>query len=161
MKADTQALRLEKMMQKHKLFPEYELALPLVLVKKNVLKKLTCGDLFLLGMHRLEMILLKEGKVIANVVLSKSGNSSKIKIIKLNRNKIIQTNDKKYEIVKFTFGLIQSEILEVGHQMEITPLNLEEISLHVKEENIAKGSLVNVDEEIAVQIDEHFRRKTK
>jgi len=156
MKAETQALHLEKMMQKHKLFPEYELALSPIQVKKNALKKLTSGDLFLLGMQRLEMILLEEGNISASVVLYESGNSSKIKIIKLNRSTPTQINNKKYEVVEFTFGMIQSRILEVGHQIEIAKLNLEEVSLHINGKNIAKGSLVNVDEEIAVQIDEVF-----
>jgi flagellar motor switch/type III secretory pathway protein FliN len=129
MKAETQALHLEKMMQRHKLYPEYELALSPIQVKKNALKKLTSGDLFLLGMHRLEMILLEEGNISANVVLNESGNSSKIKIIKLNRSTIKQTK-------------------------ETAQLNLQEVLLHVNGKNIAKGSLVNVDEEIAVQIDE-------
>ncbi len=154
MKAETQALHLEKMMQKHKLFPEYELVLSLIQVKKNALKKLTSGDLFLLGLHRLEMILLKEGNISANVVLNESGSSSKIKIIKLNKSTTKQTNSKKYEVVKFSFGVIQSRTLEVGHQIETEQLNLHEVLLHVDGKNIAKGSLVNVDEEIAVQIDE-------
>ncbi len=154
MKAETQALHLEKMMQKHKLFPEYELALSPIQVKKKDLKKLTSGDLFLLGMHRLDMILLEEGSISANVVLNESGNSSKIKIIQLKKSTTLQTNSKKYEVVELSFGMIQSRTLEVGHQIETAQLNLEEVSLHVNGKNIAKGSLVNVDEEIAVQIDE-------
>ena len=154
MRGETQALNLEKMMQKHKLYPEYELAFPPIQVKKNALKKLTSGDLFLLGMHRLEMILLEEGNISANVVLNESGNGSKIKIIKLNGSTTEQTNSKKYEVVEFSFGIIQSRTLEVGHQIETAQLNLQEVLLHVNGKNIAKGSLVNVDEEIAVQIDE-------
>ncbi len=154
MKAETQALHLEKMMQKHKLYPEYELALSPIQVKKNALKKLTSGDLFLLGMHRLDMILLEEGSISANVVLNESGNSSKIKIIQLKKSTTLQTNSKKYEVVELSFGMIQSRTLEVGHQIETAQLNLQEILLHVDGKNIAKGSLVNVDEEIAVQIDE-------
>lgn len=156
MKAKTQALHLEKMMQKHHLFSEYELALPPIQVKKNALNKLTSGDLFLLGMHHLEMILLKEGNIVANVVLNESGSSSKIQIIKLNRSATAQNNHKKYKVVEFTFGVIQSRILEVGHQIETAQLDIEEVSLHTDGKNIAKGSLVNVDDEIAVQIDKVF-----
>ncbi len=65
-----------------------------------------------------------------------------------------QSNSKKYEVVEFSFGVIQSRTLEVGHQIETAQLNLQEVLLHVNGKNIAKGSLVNVDEEIAVQIDE-------
>ena len=138
MKAETQALHLEKMMQKHKLYPEYELALSPIQVKKNALKKLTSGDLLLLGMHRLDMILLEEDEICANVVLNDSGSSSKIKIIKLNRSTTEQINSKKYEIVEFSFGMIQSRTLEAGHQIETAQLNLQEVLLHVNGKNIAK-----------------------
>ena len=154
MRGETQAIHLEKMMQKHKLYPEYELALSPIQVKKNALKKLASGDLFLLGLNSLEMILLEEGNISANVVLNESGNSSKVKIINCNKSTIEQTNSKKYQIVKISFGVLQSRKLEVGHKIEIAQLNLQEVSLHVDGKNIAKGSLVNVDEEIAIQIDE-------
>jgi len=157
MRGETQAVHLEKMMQKHKLYPEYELALFPIQVKKNVLKKLVSGDLFLLGLDSLEMILLEEDNISANVLLNKSGYSSKIKIMYLHKNTVEQTNSKKYETVKFSFGMLQSRTLEVGHQIEAAQLNLNKVSLYVDGENIAKGSLVNVDEEIAVQIDEVMR----
>jgi transposase len=154
MKGETQALRLEKMMQKHKRYPEYELALFPIQVKKNALKKLVSGDLFLLGLDSLEMILLEEDNISANVVLDKSGQSSKIKITLLHDNTIKPNDSKKYQIIKFSFGMLQSRTLEIGHQIETAQLNLKEVSVYVDEKNIAKGSLVNVDEEIAVQIDE-------
>lgn len=154
MRGETQALHLEKMMQKHTLYPEYELAFPPIQVKRNSLQKLSKGDILLLGLDSLEMILLEEENISASVVLNESGNGSKIKIIKLNKSTIEQYNSKKYETINISFGMIQSRTLEVGHQIETTQLNLQEVLLHVDGKNIAKGSLVNVDEEIAVQIDE-------
>ena len=141
-------------MQKHKLYPEYELALSPIQVKKNTLKKLVSGDLFLLGLDSLEMILLEKDNISANVLLNKSGESSKVKITHLHKETGKQYNSKKYETVKFSFGMLQSRTLEVGHQIETVELNLKEVSVYVDGKNIAKGSLVNVDEEIAVQIDE-------
>jgi hypothetical protein len=60
MRGETQALHLAKMIQKHKLYPEYELALPFLLVRKNSLKKLSKGDVLLLGDENLNLKLLKE-----------------------------------------------------------------------------------------------------
>jgi len=154
MRGETQALHLEKMMQKHKLYPEYELALSPIQVKKNSMKKLSKGDILLLGLTSLNMILLEEGEVCANVVINKIKKSSKIKIIKLSKSTIKQSDSKKYETVKISFGMIQSRKLEIGHTIGIVSLNMQEVILTVEDENIAKGSLVNVDEEIAVQIDE-------
>jgi flagellar motor switch/type III secretory pathway protein FliN len=154
MKAETQAIHLEKMMQKHKLYPEYELALPTIQVKKNSLKKLSKGDILLLGLDTLNMILLEEGRICANVVINKIENGSKLKIIQLNKSMIEQSDSKKYETIKISFGMIQSRKLEVGYTIGVTSLNLQEVTLVVEDEDIAKGTLVNVDEEIAVQIDE-------
>jgi len=50
--------------------------------------------------------------------------------------------------------MIQSRKMEVGHNIGVASLSLQEVTLTVEDKNIAKGSLVNVDEEIAVQIDE-------
>jgi len=154
MRDETQALHLAKMMQKHKLYPEYELALSPIQVKKNSLKKLSKGDIFLLGLDSLNMILVEEGEICANVVMNKSENSRKIKITQLNGETTKQSDSKKYETVKISFGMIQSRKLEVGHTIGVTSLSLQEVTLWIEDENIAKGSLVNVDEEIAVQIDE-------
>jgi len=154
MRDETQALHLVKMMQKHKLYPEYELALSPIQVKKNSLKKLSKGDIFLLGLDSLNMILVEEGEICANVVMNKSENSRKIKITQLNGEATKQSDSKKYETVKISFGMIQSRKLEVGHTIGVTSLSLQEVTLWIEDENIAKGSLVNVDEEIAVQIDE-------
>ena len=154
MKAETQAVHLEKMMQKHTLYPEYELALSPVQLKKNSIKKLSKGDILLLGLDNLNMILIDEGEIRANVVMNKSENSSKLRITQLNMSTIEQSDSKKYEAIVISFGMIQIRKLEVGHTLGVSSLKLQEVTLWVEDKNIAKGSLVKVDEEIAVQIDE-------
>ena len=154
MRGETQAVHLLKMMQKHKLYPEYELALPFIVVKKNSLKKLSKSDILLLGLDSLKMILLEEGEICANVVMDESEKSSKIRIVRLNKSTIEQNNNKKYETIKISFGMIQSRKLEVGYNIGVASLTLQKVLLSVDDKNIAKGSLVNVDEEIAIQIDE-------
>ena len=154
MKAETQAVHLEKMMQKHTLYPEYELALSPVQLKKNSIKKLSKGDILLLGLDNLNMILIDEGEIRANVVMNKSENSSKLRITQLNMSTIGRSNSKKYETMVISFGMIQIRKLEVGHTLGVSSLKLQEVTLWVEDKNIAKGSLVKVDEEIAVQIDE-------
>jgi len=154
MRGETQANHLVKMMQKHKLYPEYELALSPIQVKKNSLKKLAKGDILLLGLDSLNMILIEEGEVCASVVINKTENSSKLRITQLNKSTIEQSDSKKYDTVKISFGMIQSRKLKVGHNIGVTSLKLQEVTLTVEDKNLAKGSLINVDEEIAVQIDE-------
>ena len=49
MRGETQSLHLAKMIQKHKLYPEYELILSFLLVKKKCVKKFSKGDILLIG----------------------------------------------------------------------------------------------------------------
>ncbi len=154
MRGETQAVHLAKMMKNHKLYPEYELALPLIQVKKNSLKRLSKTEIFLLGFENLDMILLEEGRICANVAINEAKNSRKIQIIQCIKDTLIQCDNKKYETVKISFGMIQSRKLEVAHTIGVTSLNLQKVTIFVDDKPIAKGSLVNVDEEIAVQIDE-------
>jgi hypothetical protein len=152
MKGETQAVHLSHIMQKHKLYPEYELVFPLVKAKRTVLKKLTQGDVLLLGLEQLALVLLSEGKVCANVVIHEGNNSLKIKIISLEENSIETNDSKKYEVLKCSFGMLQSRKLEVGHKIDIASLNLEKVKLFIETENRAEGILVKVDNEIAIEI---------
>ncbi|RRS30045.1 MAG: hypothetical protein P794_08815 [Epsilonproteobacteria bacterium (ex Lamellibrachia satsuma)] len=157
MKDETQATHLAKMMQKHKLYPEYELALPFMKVKKSALKKLSKEDILLVGFDHLEMILLSEGEICADVIMDEAENSRKIKIIDTAKRPIYTNNSKKYDIVKCSFGLLQSRKLEAGHKIDAAPLNLQKVTLAIDDKNIAKGSLAVVDDEIAIKIDKVMR----
>jgi len=154
MRGETQAVHLSEIMNRHKLYPEYELALPLMAVKKSSLKRLVEGDLLLVGMGHLDMVLLQEGKVCANVILDEAYNTRKIKITMLVENTDTVPNSKKYKTLKCSFGTVQSRMLKVGHHIGIASLDLQEVVLMSEEKIWAKGLLVNVDDEIAVQVKE-------
>jgi len=153
MRGETQALRLEKMMQRQHFTPEYELILPLMQIKKNTLKKLSKKDVLLLGLTSLEMHLLSGNEICAKVMVSNIENGHTIKITDIGKSTVEQYDSKKYEVLKCSFGKVQSRTLELGHTIGITALNMQEIHLMVKDKNIAKCSLVNVDNEIAIQIE--------
>jgi hypothetical protein len=152
MRGETQSLHLVKMMQKRKLYPEYELILPFLLVKKNSIKKLSKGDILLVGDDRLNLKLLKDDGSFANVEIEESENSRKIKIIDIQIDTVLSDHSKKYEIVKCSFDFLQSRTFEVDHKIDISSVNLKKVNLIVKNKKVAEGSLVNVDEEIAIEI---------
>jgi len=152
MRGETQSLHLAKMMQRHKLYPEYELVLPLFLVKKNSLKKLAKGDVFLLGDDRLNLKLLKEDELFANVEIDESENSRKIKIVNIQKYTETPNHSKKYEILKCSFDFLQSRSFEVGHKIDISSTDLGKVNLLIGNKKLAEGKLVNVDEEIAIEI---------
>jgi hypothetical protein len=152
MKHETQALHLAKMMQKHTLYPTYELTLPLVTVRSNKLKKLSVDDVLLIGVDRLEFLLMDEDTICANTRLKPMGNAHGAEIVYLTEDTIKQSDSKKYKTLKISFGTVQSKALEIGSTIDITHVDLEKVRLVSDDKTIAEGSLVNVDEEIAIQI---------
>jgi sulfate adenylyltransferase subunit 1 (EFTu-like GTPase family) len=152
MKHETQALHLAKMMQKHTRYPTYELTLPLITVRSNKLKKLSVDDVLLIGFDRLEFLLLDGDTICANTQLKSTNNTHEAEIVYLHEDTIKQSDSKKYEILKISFGSVQSKALEIGSTIDITHVDLEKVTLVSDGKTIADGSLVNVDEEIAIQI---------
>ncbi len=152
MRGETQSLHLAKIMQKHKVYPEYELVLPFLLVKKNSVKKLSKGDVLLFGDDHLNLKLLRNDEFFANVKIEESENSRKIKITNIQKHTDISSNSKKYKMLKCSFSFLQSRIFEVDHKIDISSLNLEKVNLIIDNKKIAEGTLVNVDEEIAIEI---------
>jgi len=152
MRGETQSVHLAKMMQKHKLYPEYELTLPFLLVKKNSLKKLSKGDVLLLGDENLNLKLLKEDNFFGNVEIEESRNSRKIKIMNIQKETELTSHSKKHEIIKCSFDFLQSRIFEVGHKIDISSIDLGKVNLLIEKKKLAEGKLVNVEEEIAIEI---------
>ncbi len=154
MKGENQALRLEKMMQKHHLYPEYEVCLPSVSVKKSALKKLGAGDILLLGMARLEVLLLSEHTGCAKALLVNAQGGLTIQIMQYMKQLPKHIDGKKYKEVRVTLGNVQCRVLERGHKIEMAQIDTDEVRLIHATEEIAKGRLVEVDDEIAVEIKE-------
>ena len=152
MRGETQSLHLAKIMQKHKVYPEYELVLPFLLVKKNSLKKLSKGDVLLLGDVNLNLKLLKEDGFFGNVEIEENENSRKVQIVNIQKQTEISNHSKKYETLKCSFDYLQSRSFEVGHKIDISSIDLGKVNLLIGKKKLAEGKLVNVDEEIAIEI---------
>ncbi|MFC2057886.1 hypothetical protein ACFLR6_03000 [Campylobacterota bacterium] len=152
MKHETQALHLAKMMQKHTSYPTYELTLPLVTVRSNKLKKLSVDDILLIGIDTLEFLLVDGDTICANTRLKPIENAHGAEISYLKKDTVRQFDSKKYKVLKISFGTVQSKALEIGSRIDITHVDLEKVTLVSEDKMIAEGSLVNVDEEIAIQI---------
>jgi hypothetical protein len=152
MKGKTQANRLSELMQKKGYLPSYELALPLVTVRSSSMKKLASEDILLLGLHCLECVLMQHDTICANVVLVKENNRHVLEVIEL-KEAVQPYDNKKYENMKISFGMIQSRLISVGHTIDIAQINIGKVALLLNEKKIATASLINVDGEIAVKID--------
>ena len=152
MKSETQALHLEKMMQRHIRYPSYALALPLVMVQRKKLKALSVGDVLLAGIDTLEFLLIGQNTICATMRLKKMHTRYGVEIIDLVQETIDYSSGKKYETLSIVFGNVQSKALEIGHMIDISHIDLNGVTLVLEGKTIAEGALVNVDEEIAIQI---------
>jgi len=152
MKHETQALHLAEMMQKHLPYKRYELTLPLVTVRSNKLKNLSLNDLLLTGFDRLELLLMDGNRIYATMRLRSIQNVYGAEIVDISKESIKQIDSKKYKTLKISFGSVQSKALKIGSTIDITGVDLEQVILVSEGKPIAEGSLVNVDEEIAIQI---------
>lgn len=159
MKGETQSVHLQKMMQQHKRYPEYELALPLFSIKKKNLKKIAEGDVLLLGLDFLDLLLLKEREVCAKLTVESVADSVKLRITSLVEESENTTNSKKYENILSTFATLQIRKLEVGHRVEVPTSEINEIALFSHQRKCFKGLLVTVDDEIAIEITEVLNEK--
>ena len=153
MKSETQAFHLAKMMQDHTLYTKYELTLPLVSVRSTKLKNLSLDDVLLLGLNVLEFVLMDAESICANVVLKEMENIHELEITHLGEEAIKPIDSKKYDTLKLSFGTLQSKVLEVGETIDITHIDLGKVTLVSEGEKLAEGSLINVDNEIAIKID--------
>ena len=154
MRAERQSLHLQKMMQKHKRCPEYQLILPAIALKRKKLHSLCRDDVLLLEMERLELLLMQDAQICAEVRLTLTGDTLRLKIERLHETALDQTDSKKYENILCTFGPVQSRVLEAGHIIEIPALNMQALTLATLTDEVAKGRLVTVDEKLAIQITE-------
>ena len=153
MHGETQANRLASLMQKHKSLPSYELALPLVTVQSSSLDNLEVDDVLLLRLDVFECILLNNDILYANVIPVHEKRRVMIKVLDMVNRKVSKTQRKEHEVLKLSFGTVQSRILEVGHTIDVSQMDLETVSLMRKEKQIATASLVNVDGKMAVKVD--------
>lgn len=73
-------------------------------------------------------------------------------IVDIIEDTIKRYDSKKYKILKISFGTVQSKALKLGSTIDIADVDLEQVTLVSEGKPIAEGSLVNIDEEIAIQI---------
>ena len=150
---ETQALRLAQMVQKHATHKSYELALPLVEVRSDKLKKLSVGDVFLLGLDSLALILIDGETIYASVVLKKLRSNHYLELIEVKKEQVDKAKHKKFVKLRFSCGEVKIQTLKVGQSIEMAQIDLENVNLVLENKQLAEGSLISVDDEIAVKID--------
>jgi len=153
MHPQTQANRLAALVQQKAHFPRYELALPLVTVKRSTLDSLKKKDIFILGVKALECILVKDAIICANVALIMQKDRYYFRIISIVSKKIKANENSKYKTVLCVLGSLKSRTLRTGDLIDVSQFELKSVTVIYENKTIAKGTLVNVEGKLAVQID--------
>lgn len=143
-------------MKKHIHNPQYELAFPLVSIRRSKLKKLGLNDVLLLGVSVLEFILLEEDVIYADLAHQRVEGNDVIVITHLHNKTIVPNENHKHETLKLSLGKCQMKSFEVGKNVALAQFDLEKIMLISDEKKIAEGSLVNVDNALALKINTLF-----
>jgi len=158
MKADTQAVLLEKMMQDKKVHPEFELTLPLFIVKKVMLKTLSVKDIFLLGLDTLELTLIHNDRIhnvsrYAKLIFVESNRRQELEITSIHDKVLHPLENAKYEEVKCVFCRIGVHQFEVGFTLSIEDMTFESVEIfNVNSDITAEGKLIVVHGKIAIEI---------
>ena len=151
MKHKTQAVGLLHMVQACSLYDTYVIALPLVWVSKKRLKCLDTEDVILLGLDRFTGVLLKDGMVCADLILGVHG----LQITQVMQEALDFKESKKHIAVMFVCANVKLNRLEAGQIIEV--VDIEAVDVIAEGKKIAKGSLVCVNNEIAVKINKVLR----
>jgi ribosomal protein L17 len=153
MHGESQATRLASLMQKHHTLPSYELALPLVTVLSSRLDSLKIEDILLLKQKRFTCILINNDTIFAEMILAKEHNRYVMKVVDLAKRKMPKTRRKLHDVLKLSFGNVYCSALQIGEVIEVSHIDLLRVQLVRKNKNIAEAFLLNVDGELALQID--------
>jgi hypothetical protein len=149
-KVKTQAYGLTQMMRKQNVDTRYDVALPLSQIKKSYVDTLAIGNVLSLGLKELKLVLIYKNKKVANVSLE----TNRIKIIPLKAKDINKLHTKKYQYLKCSFLELDIKELKDGMGISIGSIDYDLLTLSVDDVTIAKGSLVNMGDEIAIKITE-------
>jgi len=146
MKHKTQAVGLLHMVKAHSVYDTHTLALPLFQVSKKRLKTLNTEDVILIGLDSFKGVLVKDGMLCADTILGAQG----LQITHVMQEALDLEESKKHVAMMFVCANVKLNRLEVGQIIEVE--DLEQVDVISEGKKIAKGSLVCVNNEIAVKI---------
>ena len=149
-----QSSKLQSIIDKHQLHPEYTLALRPIYMDKNNFKNLSTGSILLTDNNFLELQLLKNNIYSADVELNIVSNIVKINIVNVEESLTQTTKSLNYEKLLLSFGVVKCRKLEVGHKVALSSFNTTNLKLLNNSKEVALVSLVSVENKIALRVDE-------
>ena len=150
MRVNRQALGLSQMMRNQKKATSFDIALPLMQMKSSVWDNISIGDIIKLGVDDVAFVLVYDYEPLAKLAVKE--DNIVFSNVMLKSKDLIDT--KKYKIIKAS--LCQMDIPEQIEEMNL-PLeyiDFSRITLSCVDETIAEGSLVRVDDVLAIKVKE-------
>lgn len=149
----TQALRLQEMMKRQQRLPDYTLSLYPVEVKKRSFERLEKGDLVLLESKRLTLYLCRDETIDASCSVISQDGLRKIEVTDLIKKPEKKSDSKKYKILFPVLAQLPGRKIEPGTVIDISDIDISQVTLLHEGKSIAAGHLVIFEDEIAIMID--------
>jgi len=151
---ETQIKRLMKMMNNIPISTYLEVYLQPIQIKKKSIEKISQGDIILLKTKDIIIDIVEDDNIIARGIYGNYNETPSILIDDFPKDIKSIKKSKKYHILKIFLGTIESSELDKGKIVKVTNDKEHHISLFLKDRLVAKARLVDIDREIALQIDE-------
>jgi hypothetical protein len=149
---DNQSNKLSKLVKAKSVVPRYEVILPIFDIKKKSLKHLKEGSIIDTSYESLEFWMLQDGVLKAKVEPTKYARGYKLKIVD-NAQHILEDS-----LFVCCVGYLHSRCIDIGHKLDISSLDLEDIDIRYKAKTIAKGKMVMVDKKASIMITKVYDR---
>ena len=152
MKADTQAVHLEKLMQEKKSLSSYKLALPFYKIMRSDIKTLSQNSIVLLGLKSLECVLLSDENTITKLKRLKSTSTLDFEIMTTSKIVPLKDDVEKYARVSCILKSIEIASLNLKTMITIEDIDFMHVEVYFDGVPQAEGKLVSVNDEIAIEI---------
>jgi len=160
MKADTQAVHLEKLMQEKKGLVSYKLALPLCKVLHTDIKTLSKNSILLLGLEHLECILISKENIMVHLKYLKGTGILQFEVVATSKMTQMKCDVEKYARVSLILKSIEITNVDIKTIITIEAIDFMHVEVCFDGVSHAEGKFVTVDETLAIQITKVTKNET-
>ncbi len=146
-----QAKNLEYLMQQHYCNIRYSVSLAPVEAKRSQIAKLRNGDVINLNCNKLDLVLL-DGLGVPCAIVEPTGVNT-LQVIDLFLD-IEDITDEAFQVLTFPIGTLELKTLEIGQMLKKVPMQFDTVSIESEGNIIACGSVVWVDNNLCILVDE-------
>jgi len=133
---------------------ELTLYIPTLLIKKKSLKKLAVGDIIPLHSTNITLDIVDGTEVVAHGIYGHYHSEPSILVNGFPKEQISREKIKKYDTIKVCLGHIEKSQLEEKKIIKIDQKSKADASIYSRERLLAEANLVQIEDTMALQIEE-------